>query len=70
MKNGVTPVKAACGITGVKFAFLMKKAPMIIKTIKVIIFAAAEILLTIFTQDLPKKLITENNKIKKIILPI
>lgn len=50
--------------------FLMKKAPMIIKTIKVIIFAAAEILLTIFTQDLPKKLITENNKIKKIILPI
>lgn len=70
MKNGVTPVKAACGITGVKFDFLMKKAPMIIKTIKVIIFAAAEILLTIFTQDLPKKLITENNKIKKIILPI
>ena len=42
MKNGVTPVKAACGITGVKFDFLMKKAPRIIKTIKVIIFAAAD----------------------------
>ena len=36
------------------------------KTSNVIILAAAEMLLTIFTQDLPKKLIIENSKIKKI----
>lgn len=66
LKNGPTPVKAACGITGVKWAFLIKKAPTIMKTSNVIILAAAEMLLTIFTQDLPKKLIIENSKIKKI----
>ena len=36
------------------------------KTSNVIILAATEMLLTIFTQDLPKKLIIENSKIKKI----
>lgn len=36
------------------------------KTSNVIILAAAEMLLTIFTQDLPEKLIIENSKIKKI----
>ena len=36
------------------------------KTSNVIILAAAEILLTIFTQDIPKKLIIETSKIKKI----
>ena len=36
------------------------------KTSNVIILAAAKILLTIFTQDIPKKLIIENSKIKKI----
>ena len=36
------------------------------KTSNVIILAAAEMLLTIFTQDIPKKLIIENSKIKKI----
>ena len=38
-------------------------------TINVMILAAAEILLTTFTQDLPKKLIIENSKIKNITPP-